>query len=56
MKMHDDTRLPEMPEPGQEVPPPPPDDTPLQIPPEIIREDMREAQLDADHAQETSRP
>jgi phospholipid/cholesterol/gamma-HCH transport system ATP-binding protein len=55
MKMDDDNRSPEMPELGQEVPPPPPDDVPLEIPPEVIREDMREAQLDADHAQENSR-
>jgi phospholipid/cholesterol/gamma-HCH transport system ATP-binding protein len=33
-----------VPKDGEEVPLPPPDETPLEIPPEIIREDVREAQ------------
>jgi phospholipid/cholesterol/gamma-HCH transport system ATP-binding protein len=55
MRMDDHKSPPDQAEQGQEVPLPPLDDTPLEIPTEVIREDMREAQRSADYDQENSR-
>ncbi len=61
MSMPDDPRENQhapLPEPvlGQEVPLPEPDPTPLDIPQEVVREDVREAQQHADDAHEANRP
>lgn len=41
---------------GEEVPLPPPDDTPLDIPTEIVRDEMREAQEAGEREQPTVKP
>src|ERR1700742_2146751 len=41
---------------GEEVPLPPPDDTPLEIPAEIIRDEIREAQENGEAQQPAAKP
>jgi phospholipid/cholesterol/gamma-HCH transport system ATP-binding protein len=45
-----------VPKDGEEVPLPPPDETPLEIPPEIIREDVREAQETGGAPEDAAKP